>query len=159
MLTGCVRAPVGVTPVKGFEINRYLGKWYEIARLNHRFERGMTKVTAEYSLRPDGNVRVFNRGFDTASGRWREIEGRAKFVGKPDTGFLKVSFFRPIYGAYVIIELDKTNYNYALVAGPDTSYLWILSRSPVMEETAKRQLVARAKELGFDTSKLIDVEQ
>ena len=159
LAAGCTGLPEGVTPVTDFDVNRYLGKWYEIARLDHGFERGLEKVTAEYSLRQGGGLRVVNRGVDAASGEWREAEGKAYFIDGPHTGRLKVSFFGPFYGSYNIIELDRPGYRYALVCGQDTSYLWILARSPVLDRTILDKLVSRAAELGFDTSKLIYLRQ
>ena len=158
LVAGCTGMPQGVTPVTGFDVNRYLGEWYEIARLDHSFERGMEKITAQYSLNPDGSLRVVNRGFDVASGQWREAEGKARFIDDPQTGRLKVSFFGPFYGGYNIIKLDHSGYRYALVCGPDTSYLWILARSPDLDRTIVEQLVSYAADLGFDTSQLIYVQ-
>ncbi|MDT8286543.1 MAG: lipocalin family protein [Elusimicrobiales bacterium] len=155
-LCGCATgAPEGVEPVTGFELDRYLGKWHEIARLDHRFERGLSKVTAEYSMREDGGVRVLNRGYSGEKGEWKEAEGRAYFTGDRTVGALKVSFFGPFYGGYNVIELDRENYSYALVCGPDRSYLWILARTPEPDPAALERLKARAAELGFETDKLI----
>ena len=154
-LAGCLGVPEGATVVRGFDVQRYLGKWYEIARLDHSFERGLSRVTAEYSLRDDGDIRVINRGYDASKGKWDQAEGKAKFVSGPDTGALKVSFFGPFYGAYNIIELDQENYRYALVVGPDTSYLWILARSPELEPAVLESLLEAAREIGVDTSELI----
>lgn len=154
---GCTGMPQNVTPVSDFDVDRYLGEWYEIARLDHSFERGLEKITAQYSLKPDGGLRVVNRGFDTASGQWREAEGKAWFIDDPQTGRLKVSFFGPFYGAYNIIQLDHKDYQYALVCGPDTSYLWILARAPDLDRAIVEQLVSYAADLGFDTSQLIYV--
>ena len=158
LLGGCVSLPDNVRPVGDFKLERYLGTWYEIARLDHSFERGLSRVTAEYSLREDGGVRVVNRGYSTRDGKWKQAEGRAYFVRDPQTGFLKVSFFGPFYGSYVIFELDHENYGHAVVSGPDTSYLWILARKPVMDESLKRDLVARAAARGFKTEGLIFVD-
>ena len=155
---GCVSLPVNIKPVDNFQVDRYLGTWYEIARLDHSFERGLTRVTAKYSMREDGGVRVLNRGYAAKDSQWKEAEGKAYFVGRPDQGFLKVSFFGPFYGSYVIFELDREQYSYALVCGPDKSYLWLLARSPRIDEAVKKRLIARAAALGFDTSKLIDVQ-
>lgn len=141
-------------PVSDFQLDRYLGKWYEIARLDHRFERGLDKVSAEYSLREDGGVRVINRGFNTATGKWQQAEGRAYFVENPQIGHLKVSFFGPFYGAYGIFELDP-DYRYALVSGPNTSYLWLLARTPRIDTATREALLTKAAALGFDTNKLI----
>src|SRR5210317_2502857 len=149
LLAGCTGIPDGIEPVDNFELEPYLGTWYEIARLDHSFERGLTNVTANYSMREDGGVRVLNRGYDTEKGEWDEAEGKAYFVGEPDVGSLKVSFFGPFYGGYNIIELDKDGYQYSMVAGPDRSYLWILSRSPDLDDAVLERLVAKAGELGF----------
>lgn len=148
----------GITPVTGFNAERYLGKWYEIARLDHSFERGLEQVSAEYSKRDDGDIRVLNRGFSTSKQTFEEAEGRAKFVGKPDVGQLKVSFFGPFYGGYNIVELDP-NYQYALIAGNDRDYLWILARTPQLDPAIQQRLVAKAQSLGFVTDKLIFVKQ
>lgn len=159
ILSGCLGMPKTVKPVSGFELDRYLGKWYEIARLDHSFERGLEQVTAEYSLREDGGVAVTNRGYSTRKNKWSEAVGKAYFVGEPDEGYLKVSFFGPFYGSYVIFELDKDNYQYAFVSGPNTSYLWLLSRTPTIDDGLLSEFVDRARELGFDTDKLIYVNQ
>jgi len=158
LLTGCTGIPEGVEPVKNFELDRYLGKWYEIARLDHSFERGLSRVTAEYTMRGDGGVKVINRGYSIKKETWKEAEGKAYFVNDTDTGHLKVSFFGPFYGAYVIFELDQEKYQYALVSGPDRSYLWLLARSPILEQEIQEKLIAKAAALGFDTNKLIYVE-
>lgn len=156
-LTACVGVPEGVEPVEGFELNRYLGQWYEIARLDHSFERGLTKVSAEYSLRDDGGLKVVNRGFDQDKNEWNEAVGKAYFIGESDIGQLKVSFFGPFYGAYNILSLDKEGYQYSLVSGPDRSYLWILARSPKLEQPIVDSLVDEAKQLGFPIGELIYV--
>ena len=158
IIAGCTGAPDGVDVVDGFELDRYLGTWYEIARLDHRFERGLSNVTAEYSLRDDGGVAVLNRGYRADKGEWDEASGKAYFIGDADVGQLKVSFFGPFYGGYNIIELDKDDYRYSLVAGPDRSYLWLLARSPDLDEATVERLVAKAAELGFPTDELIYVE-
>ena len=157
LLSGCVGLPQGIEPVRGFELERYLGKWYEIARLDHSFERGLEQVTAEYSLRDDGGVRVVNRGFDTGKGAWDEAVGKAYFVETEDLGYLKVSFFGPFYGAYVVFELDQDGYQYAFVSGPDRSYLWFLSRTPTVDDAVFARFEERATALGFDLSELIVV--
>lgn len=159
MLGGCVGYPETVQPVTGFELDRYLGKWYEIARLDHSFERGLERVTAAYSRREDGGVRVVNRGYSPADQEWKEAEGKAYFVRGPDEGYLKVSFFGPFYGAYVVFELDKDDYQYAFVSGPDTSYLWLLARTPAVSEALKTRFVREARRRGFETDELVFVEQ
>lgn len=95
ILAGCVSVPENITPVDNFSIKRYLGKWYEIARLDHSFERGLASVSAEYSLRPDGGALVINRGYSEKENKWKEIEGKGYFVNRKDQGFLKISFFGP----------------------------------------------------------------
>ena len=158
MLTGCVSVPDGVRPVNDFQLERYLGRWYEIARLDHSFERGASRVTADYSLRDDGSVRVLNRGYLADKQLWKEAEGRAYLAGEAGQGLLKVSFFGPFYGSYVIVELDHASYQYALVCGPDRAYLWILARSPHLPAEVLDRLVARAASLGFATDQLLFVE-
>lgn len=155
LLFGCVKIPAGISPVDGFEIDRYLGRWYEIARLDHRFERGLEQVSAEYSLLPNGGVKVVNRGFSTEEQLWKEAEGTAFFVDSPSEGHLKVSFFGPFYSSYVIFELDQQGYEYAFVSGANTSYLWLLARSAEVAESIKSDFIRKADDLGFDTSELI----
>jgi apolipoprotein D and lipocalin family protein len=157
LLVSCVNVPENITPVDNFKIERYLGKWYEIARLDHSFERGLTSVSTEYSLRSDGGLRVVNRGYSQKENKWQEIEGKGYFVDRKDQGFLKVSFFGPFYGSYVVVDLDRENYSYTLVCGPDKSYLWLLARSPKIDDNLKKRLVDKAASLGFDTGKLIYV--
>jgi len=157
-LGACTGTPDGVTVVSGFDLNRYLGTWYEIARLDHPFERGLSNITATYSLRDDGGVKVINRGYNVEDREWDEADGKAYFVGDEDVGQLKVSFFGPFYGGYNIIELDKDGYEYSMVAGPDRSYLWILSRSPDLDDAVLERLVAKAGELGFPIGELIMVD-
>lgn len=147
-LSGCSGMPKSVTPVNDFELDKYLGKWYEIARLDHSFERGMEQVTAEYSLWEDGGIQVKNRGFSKKNNKWSEAERKTFFVGKSSDGHLKVSFFGPFYGSYIMFELDKDKYQYAFVSGPNTSYLWLLSRTPTVDETYCLSLLRRPTILG-----------
>jgi apolipoprotein D and lipocalin family protein len=158
LLMGCVGIPENVKPVDNFKLEKYRGKWYEIARLDHSFERGLSRVTADYSLRDDGGLRVLNRGFSAKENKWEKAEGKAYFVKNSDQGYLKVSFFGPFYGSYIMFELDHENYEYSLVCGPDKSYLWILARSPEIKEDIENILIAKASALGFDTGKLIFVD-
>lgn len=159
LLSACSLTPAGVTPVDTLDIDRYLGKWYEIARLDHRFERNLAQVTAEYRRQPNGDIQVINRGFDTKRQQWRTAEGRARLVGKANVGQLKVSFFGPFFfGGYTIFELDK-NYQYALVAGNSRQYLWILARQPRLDAATQQRLIERARSLGFPTEQLIQVQQ
>ena len=157
-LSRCTGIPDGISPVKDFSLDRYLGKWYEIARLDHSFERGLDSITAEYTLKDDGGVKVINRGYSAEDKTWNEAEGKAYFVGAPDEAYLKVSFFGPFYGSYIVFELDKENYQYAFVSGPDKTYLWLLARTPEVDKALIERFKTRARELGFATDKLIFVE-
>ncbi|MDG4595722.1 MAG: lipocalin family protein [Candidatus Contendobacter sp.] len=160
LLGGCaVAPPSGVTPIAGFELDRYLGKWYEIARLDHSFERGLSNVSATYDLGADGGVKVLNRGYDDRAGVWKEAEGRAYFTGESTVGSLRVSFFGPFYGGYHILALDRANYSHALVSGPSRDYLWILARTRSVPPAVLEDLLKRAKALGFATDRLILVKQ
>ncbi|RTE65603.1 lipocalin [Amphritea opalescens] len=159
LLTGCLGMPKAVTPVGQFELDRYLGQWYEIARLDHSFEQGLTQVSAEYTRREDGGVAVLNRGFSAAKGEWQEAEGKAYFVNDSDEAYLKVSFFGPFYGSYVVFELDHEGYQYAFVSGPDTDYLWLLARTPEVQPEIMQKFISMAKVRGFDTDAVIRVEQ
>jgi len=158
LLCGCTQIPDGLRPVDGFELGRYLGTWHEIARLDHSFERGLSQVSAEYSLADDGTVQVRNRGYDAARGQWREANGRARLAGPPDIGQLKVVFFWPFAGAYNILVLDP-DYRHALVCGNTRAYFWILSRTPVIDPETRAALLAQARDMGFATEALIWVEQ
>ncbi|WP_371185596.1 lipocalin family protein [Thalassotalea maritima] len=157
-LFGCIGMPKSIKPVDNFKLNKYLGTWYEIARLDHSFEHGLTNVTANYSLRGDGGVRVINRGFNADEQIWEQAEGKAYFVDSTDQGYLKVSFFGPFYGSYVVFELEPVNYDYAFVSGPNLDYLWLLARSPEVSQTVKDKFEQMSKERGFDVSELIYVD-
>jgi len=157
-LLGCTGVPTGLEPVSGFDGERYLGRWYEIARLDHSFERDLSNVSAMYTAKENGGISVLNRGYNEKSGNWEQIAGNARFIDDESVGSLKVSFFGPFYGGYHVIELDRVDYSYAMVSGPSLSYLWILARTPVMDEAIYSGLVSRAAELGFDTTKLIRVK-
>lgn len=158
-LSGCVGIPEGTEPVKDFSLEHYLGTWYEIARMDHKFERDLSNVTAEYKLKDDGGVRVLNRGFNTSKNNWKEAEGKAYFVDDPSIGQLKVSFFGPFYASYNVIALDQEEYQWSLVTGPDKDYLWILSRTPTLDQATVDELVSEAKSLGYKTDELIFVSQ
>ncbi len=157
-LAGCLGMPNSVKPVSNFDVQNYVGKWYEIARLDHSFEEGLSQVTAEYSLKDDGGVSVLNRGFLAEENQWKEAEGKAYFVNGESEGYLKVSFFGPFYGSYVVFDLDTEHYQYAFVSGPNTDYLWLLARTPTVEQQIIDKFVKMAKERGFDTDKLIFVD-
>lgn len=157
--TGCsVEIPEGLQAVDGIDVERYLGTWYEIARLDHSFERGLSNVTATYQRRDDGGLKVLNKGFKDDKGEWSEAEGKAFFVSEPTLGRLKVSFFGPFYGGYNIIKLDKENYSYVLICGDTREYFWILSRTKTLPAEIQNELVTFAKEKGFATDKLIYVK-
>lgn len=126
--------------------------------MDNRFERGLNNVTAEYFLRDDSGVQVKNRGFSTAENEWKEAEGKACFVEAQDQGYLKVSFFGPFYGSYIVFELDKDSYQYAFVSGNSSSNLWLLARTPTVSNKLVDRFIKRSKELGFDTDGLIFVE-
>ncbi|MEP4891376.1 MAG: lipocalin family protein [Aliiglaciecola sp.] len=157
-VVSCTSIPKGIEPVKNFDLNKYLGTWYEIARFDHSFEEGLQRVTAEYTLLDDGGVSVINRGFNSENGEWKEAEGKAYFVGEESIGHLKVSFFGPFYSSYIIFFLDQDDYQYALVSGPNREYLWILSRDKALPKSTIDMLVQEASEAGYDTSKLIFVD-
>ena len=142
-----------LVPVPGFDLNCFLGKWYEIARLPTSFERNLGHVTATYSLREDGKVKVLNEGRNVWTDKYSKAVGKAKIAQDPTVGYLKVSFFWPFYADYIILELDKEGYNYAMVAS-SFKYLWILSRTPGLDKEILERLVKKAKELGFDTDKI-----
>ncbi|HFI1951009.1 TPA: outer membrane lipoprotein Blc [Yersinia enterocolitica] len=153
-----VTPPKDVKIVDNFQLPRYLGTWYEIARLNHSFERGLDYVTANYSPRDDGGVKVINRGYNTKKQQWQESIGKAYFIGSPQQAALKVSFFGPFYGGYNVIDLDD-EYQHALIAGPNREYLWILSRTPTIDNQTRDRLVSVAKHYGFPVEELIWIKQ
>lgn len=158
LIGACTGHPDGVQPVRDFQADRYLGTWYEIARLDHSFERGLTNVTAVYDRRPDGTLSVVNSGFNPKDCAWKRAEGSARFQGDPSVASLSVTFFWPFAGGYHVFALDKADYGWAVVAGPNRDYLWILARSPTLPEPVRADLVARAAALGFDAKGLIMVD-
>lgn len=157
-LTACTGMPPKVTPITNLDAQRYLGTWYEIARLDHSFERGLSRVTANYSPREDGGIKVVNKGYQAEKNKWNEATGKAYFVGEKNVGHLKVSFFGPFYASYLIFDLDE-NYQTAYVSGHNTSYLWLLSRQPRISQKEKDRFIETAREKGFDVSQLIWVDQ
>ena len=158
VLASCAGLPKNIEPVADFELDKYMGKWYEIARLDHPFERGLEQVTATYSINNDGTVAVANRGLSSKSKEWKDAEGKAKFAGDPNVGHLKVSFFGPFYGPYVIFDLDKENYQYSFVTGSENS-LWLLSRTPTVSDELKDKFLKTIREYGYNTEELIFVNQ
>lgn len=147
-----------VVPVTNFKTDRYLGQWYEIARIENRFEKGLTQVTANYSKREDGGIKVLNRGYNKKKEKWKDVTGKAYFVDNESIGHLKVSFFGPIYGPYVVFELDE-NYQYSFVTNHNKKYLWLLSRTPEISDSVKSKFMNKINDMGFDTEKLIWVDQ
>jgi apolipoprotein D and lipocalin family protein len=156
-LWSCSTIPHGVVAVTPFNKEKYLGKWYEIARLDFKFERNLNNTTAEYSLNDDGSIKVDNRGYNTKKGKMVQAVGRAKFVGNENVAMLKVSFFGPFYAGYNVIALDD-EYKYALVTGDRLKYLWILSRETTLPDDIKSKYLNVAEKLGYKISDLIWVE-
>lgn len=148
-----VSIPKGAKAVSPFYTKKYLGKWYEIARMDFKFEKNLNNVTANYSMEDEGKIRVDNRGYDTVKKEWKQSIGKAKLL-KPEEARLKVSFFGPFYAGYNVIAIDP-QYQYALIAGNNLDYLWILSRSPEMPEQVRRNYLNIAKELGYRTEELV----
>lgn len=159
IIAGCTGIPDNVTAVDNFELDKYLGKWYEIARFDHPFERNLTNVSATYTKREDGGIDVLNKGYNRVNKEWKEADGRAYFIESPASGRLEVSFFRPFYSGYNVIALDKNKYSYAVVCGPDFDYLWILAREKELPQTKLDSLVVYCKNLGFNTGEFIFVDQ
>ncbi|KUJ55128.1 lipocalin family protein [Chryseobacterium aquaticum] len=158
LLNSCsVGIPDGATAVKNFDSDKYLGKWYEIARFDYKFERNMHNVTANYSLNSDGSIKVQNQGYNYVKKEWKESIGEARFVNDKSEARLKVSFFKPIWAGYNVIDIDD-NYQNALVVGNSTKYIWILSRDKKMPESIKERFLAKAQKLGYDTNALIWVK-
>ena len=153
-INSCSTIPKGAIAVSPFEKEKYLGKWYEIARMDFRFERNLNNTTANYSLNEDSTIKVDNRGFNYKTKQWKQAVGKAKFVGDQNVAMLKVSFFGPFYSGYNVIALDK-EYKYALVAGKNRSYLWILSREVTIPEEVRQHYLGIAEKLGYKTSELI----
>lgn len=157
-LGGCTGVPEGLTVVDDFKLDRYLGTWYEIVRTENSFEKDFEKVSATYTLRPDGKVAVLNKGVDTRSGKEKSASAKAKFAGEPDKGALLVSFFGPFYSSYNVLALDHENYSWAIVSGHDRDLLWILARTPQIDPALLDELIAKATAMGFDTSNLQRVQ-
>jgi len=155
--SGCSTIPGGATAVKPFDKEKYLGKWYEIARMDFKFERNLNNTTANYSVNENGSIKVENRGYNYKTMKWKEAVGKAKFVKDQNVAMLKVSFFGPFWAGYNVVAIDK-NYKYALIAGNNLSYLWILSRETTIPEDIKQNYLTIAENLGFKTSELIWVE-
>ncbi len=153
-LNSCTTIPKNAVAVKPFDKEKYLGKWYEIARLDFKFEKNLNNTTAEYSLRNDGKIKVVNKGYNTKKEKWEEADGKAKFVKDSNVGMLKVSFFGPFYAGYNVIAIDN-DYKYALVAGRNLDYLWILSREVTIPEAIKNDYLKIAQNIGYKTDELL----
>ena len=148
------------TTVKQLDLKRYLGTWYEIARFPHSFEKGLEGVTATYSLKPNGKIKVVNQGYkNSLDGPLQRAEGKAKIPDKNEPGKFKVSFFWIFYSDYLVMELDQKNYDWVMIGSSSPRYLWILSRTPEMKPEIFTMLVNKAKERGYEVSKLIRVKQ
>jgi apolipoprotein D and lipocalin family protein len=157
-LISCSTIPKGIKAFEPFDKSKYLGKWYEIARFDSRFERNLNNVTANYSLKSNGKtIKVVNRGFDYTENKWKEVTGKAKFARNDNVGMLKVSFFGPFYAGYNVLAIDS-EYRYVLVSGSSLQYLWILSRETTIPENIKQEYLAYAEKLGFNTADLVWVE-
>ncbi|SHL84915.1 lipocalin family protein [Chryseobacterium polytrichastri] len=149
--------PKGAKAVTHFNADKYLGKWYEIARFDYRFEKNMDNVTATYSQNPNGTIRVDNKGYDYIKKEWKESIGEARFIKDKTEARLKVSFFKPIWAGYNVIDIDE-NYQYALIAGSSLKYIWILSRTKEIPESIKQRFLEKAKRIGYNTNELIWVK-
>lgn len=145
--------PASVQPVGNFDISRYVGRWYEVARIDQRFEKGLVRTRAEYSLASNGSLQVVNRGFDPRRNRWDEVRGKGQFVGSSDEAALKVSFFGPFFGGYNVVALDE-QYRWAMVVGSSLDYFWILSRTPVLPTGVRQHLLAQAQQIGIDLDRI-----
>ncbi len=150
--------PEGATPVSDFELDKYLGVWYELGRMNYYWEKeNLINVSAEYGLNDDGTVSVKNRGYDEEKEKWQEFIGKAKFRGDNTMAAFDVSFFGPIWAGYNVLSVDD-DYSYALVAGRNTDYMWILSRDLDIPAGVKLKYVAMLNEIGYDTEAINWVE-
>ena len=157
LFNSCASIPKNAKPVENFDVNRYLGTWYEIARFDFSFEKDLDNTSAQYKLDKKGNVMVLNSGYNFVKKKWSKADGLAKFRGDKNVAALKVSFFGPFYSGYNVVALDE-NYQYALIAGKNLDYLWILSRTKTIPEDIKAKYLKIAEEIGYDTSKLIWVK-
>lgn len=151
--SACSSIPDKAEPVSNFDVEKYKGLWYEIARIDFKHEKDMDNVTAQYTMNNDGSVKVLNSGYNYKKQEWEKAEGKAKFRGEKNVGALKVSFFGPFYSGYNVIALDES-YRYALVVGKNLDYLWILSRTTEIPEEVKNEYLEKARQIGYDTTRL-----
>ncbi|QES88324.1 lipocalin family protein [Rhizosphaericola mali] len=140
--------------IEHLDVKKYMGKWYEIARVENKFEKGLYNVTAEYQLQKNGTIRVQDSGYSQKKNKREQAIGKTKFTSKESNGGLKVSFFGPFYSAYNIVQLDE-NYKYALIFGKNSKYLWILSREKNVPSNIKQKYLNYASDNGYDTTKLV----
>ena len=159
LMFGKLGIPEGLSAVKGFNVQRFQGTWYEIARLDHGFEKGMSHVTAEYTAKDDGSLKVINKGFNAKNTSWETSTAKVGFIDGPESGRLKVSFFGPFYGSYNIIDLDEKDYSYAMITGPSKRFFWILAKKPQLEDAIMQRLIQKALAMGFKLEMLILVDQ
>lgn len=157
--TSCTGLPKDIVPIHNFDVTKYLGTWYEIARLDHSFERNLTQVTAEYSVRENGGINIINKGYNAKNKQWKEAKGKAYFIDDNTIAHLKVSFFGPFYGSYVIFKIDTKNYQYAYITSYNKNFLWLLSRTPKVSDAIKNDFLKTAQQYGFNTDELIFVKQ
>jgi apolipoprotein D and lipocalin family protein len=158
LLAGCTTIPAKIKPVNHFELDKYMGQWYEIARLDHRFERGLEQVSATYTIADNGMVTVANRGWDVNENEWSDAVGRARFADDSNVGHLEVSFFAFFFGDYIIFELDQPGYQYAWVTGGENT-LWFLSRTPTVSDSLKQDFINTVTDYGYNAEELIFVRQ
>jgi len=162
LLTNCTstKEMINNKSISNLDINRYLGKWYEIARYPHSFEKGLVGVTATYSLENNGKIKVLNSGYkNTLDGEFSEATGKAKVPNPQEPGHLRVAFFWIFYADYLVMELDTVNYQWAVVGSSSSKYLWILSRTPQMDDKIYADLLNRIEKRGYSLDNLMLVEQ
>lgn len=149
-----VKVPDGITVVNNFRLEPYMGTWYEIARFDFKHEKDLSNVTATYSLKDNGTVKVVNRGYNYVKDQWEQANGKATFVDKTTEGALKVSFFGPFYGGYNVVSMEP-DYQNALIFGETKDYIWILSRNKTIPEDVKEQFLKEAEKAGYDLERLV----
>lgn len=150
--------PAGAEPLKNFEPERFMGLWYEIARMPLSYEKDMHYVTAEYSMQENGSMRVVNMGYNEKKKRWQKAIGKAVFVNETDEASMKIAFLGPFYSGYNVVDMDE-EYKYALVFGRNLDYMWILSRETTIPEEIERRFLEKANDMGYDLYRLIWTEQ
>lgn len=157
LFSGCAKIPKNAQAVSPFDAEKYMGKWYEIARLDFKFEKDLNNTTAQYTFKEDESIAVLNRGFNVKKNEWQEADGKAKFVGDKNVAELKVTFFGPFYSGYNVIAIDQ-DYENALVIGESLKYMWILSRNKTISDSIKTDFLNRASDIGYKVEDLVWVE-